>query len=145
MHLMPSSVSLFIPEGSLSLVQDPGDQVSVVLCLCFCTGVQRQAVSLYISLLFFSLFFLFLNLLPALSSPHLPFQCENYIFCHIASYSFLSFYAGECVQHFPLDNLAFGNKYSLFSFLYRPLGSSSVRHVELSGKWLLEQNFGNNS
>lgn len=52
MHLMPSSVSLFLPFDSFSLVRGLGDQMSTLLCRLFCTEEQRPTISLYISCLF---------------------------------------------------------------------------------------------
>lgn len=52
MHLMPSSVSLFLPCDSFSLVRGLGDQMSTLLCRLFCTEEQRQTISLDISCLF---------------------------------------------------------------------------------------------
>lgn len=96
MHLMPLSVSLFIPEGSLSLVQGLGDQVSMVLCLLFCTGVQRRALSLYTSIFFF---------LISLHSPYLLPLCNVIIQFFTTLLLILPCYDGEYV---PLYVFPFG-------------------------------------
>ena len=64
---------------SRSLVQGRGDQVSTVLCLLFCSGVQRRAVSLHISFVFF------FNLLSSPTFPLLSFFFNVIFFFFLTS------------------------------------------------------------